>query len=61
VAAEGWVCQWDQMPGVVWASSSDRSNSIGVSCRKIEGALPGTSLTSLSRFWKILLRVEEIP
>jgi len=49
------------MPGVVWASSSDRTNALGVTCRRIEGALPGTGFTSMSRFWKVLTRIEEIP
>lgn len=58
----GWVCEFEQFPGVILTSSSDQSGDIpGLVCKRVDGALPGSSLNQSYTFWKILRLVEGLP
>lgn len=48
------------MPFVTWFSSGDQTNAdLGVTCKKIEGPLPGITNVNLARFGKTLIQLVE--
>lgn len=55
------MCEWEQLPGVVWMANSDMTNAAGVSCRRIEKPLPGSGTSSLLRISRLLQRLLEFP
>lgn len=55
------MCQWDQFPGLVWPASSDQSNALGVTCRRVDGPLPGLSSSSSARLFNILRHITSFP
>jgi hypothetical protein len=58
----GWVCNFEESPAFLFPSSSDQTGTIpGLVCRRVEGKLPGSSLTSWAGFWKLLRRIGEFP
>lgn len=60
--AEMWICEYQQMPGIKWGSSSDQTGFLpGLVCRRLEAPLPGSSLSSWATFRKLAQLIEEVP
>jgi hypothetical protein len=54
-----WVCQWDAFPGIIWTASGDMTSDVGITCRRLESPLPGSSVSSQLRIGRLLLKLLE--
>lgn len=59
---EAWICEYPSFPELKFASTTDQTGVIpSLVCRRLEGTLPGGSLSSFLRWRRIAQLIEDLP
>jgi hypothetical protein len=57
-----WVCESAAAPGVLFSSTSDRTNFLpGWTCKKLQAPLPSGGPTQWATWYKIARLIESLP